>query len=384
MTTISTDTAPDMVRVAREAGLRYVNDGMRGITRVRSGRGFRYLGADGRAIKDARQLARIRGLGIPPAWQQVWIAPSPNAHIQATGRDSKGRKQYRYHPRWRETRDETKYGRMVAFGEALPLIRARVRKDLGHVGLPRDRVLATIVALLDMTHIRIGNREYAEENETYGLTTLHNEHVEVSASRIHLQFRGKAGKDHAITVRDRRLARIIERCQDLPGQELFQYLDEDGEPHPISSDDVNEYLHAIAGEDFTAKDFRTWAGTLVAACALREAGHAESEADARRQIVAAVKRAAAHLGNTPAICRKSYVHPSVIDAYMDGSLLVAPEDGDAIAGDSLGTSLRPEEVDVLAFLRRLPLPRTTDRAPAAGHGRVEHRELASRRSSGAA
>jgi DNA topoisomerase I len=349
--TLPVDAAQDMRQVARSAGLRYVSDTMPGIRRVRSGHGFRYIGPDGQTIRDPAQLERIKALGIPPAWTRVWICPFPNGHIQAIGYDAKGRKQYRYHTRWREVRDETKYGRMVAFGEALSTIRERIAHDLVLPGLPREKVLATVVALLDMTHLRIGNQEYAQENESYGLTTLRNNHVAVSGSTIRLQFRGKAGKEHVIDVRDRRLARIIKRCQELPGQEIFQYLDGEGQLHPINSDDVNEYLQEITGQEFTAKDFRTWAGTVVATCALKEAGTFESDTQARKNVVGAIKVAAAHLGNTPAICRKSYVHPAVVDAYLDGTLLVQPEPNGAQPASM--AALRQEEVDVLRFLRRL-------------------------------
>jgi DNA topoisomerase-1 len=306
-------------------------------------------------VRDAAQLARIKALAIPPAWTEVWIAPRPDAHIQAVGRDAKGRKQYRYHERWRAVRDETKYGRMVEFGAALPTLRLRVTEDLALPGLPRERVLATIVALLDLTHIRIGNPEYAAENETYGLTTLRSDHVLIAGSTIRLQFTGKGGKPHAIDVRDKRLARILRRCQELPGQELFQYLDEEGQPRSVGSGDVNEYLRAITGQDFTAKDFRTWAGTVLAAHALRAAGRAASEHQAKQQVVEAIKRAALHLGNTPTICRKCYVHPAIIDAYLDGSFFADgdPSPPSVVADTARDEDLACEEAAVLAFLRRL-------------------------------
>lgn len=353
MATAAVAPGEDMARVAKDAGLRYVSDAMPGIRRIRSGRGFRYVASSGQAVTDQRQLRRIKALGIPPAWTGVWISPAPNGHIQAVGRDARGRKQYRYHARWREVRDETKYGRMVAFGDALPRIRVRVQAGLALPGLPREKVLATVVALLDMTHIRIGNQEYAEENQSYGLTTLHDEHVAVSGSTIRFHFRGKAGREQRVDIRDRRLARIIQSCQDLPGQELFHYLDDDGAIQPIGSDDVNEYLREISGQDFTAKDFRTWAGTLVATCALKAAGHAEDQTHAKKQVVQAIKATAEHLGNTPAICRKCYIHPAVIAAYMDGSLFAQQDPHTADPPPSTQTALRPEEEAVLRFLRQL-------------------------------
>lgn len=337
---------------ARAARLRYVSDRMPGIRRERAGEEFRYLASDGAAIDDAQEVERIRSLGIPPAWTEVWICPNPRGHIQATGRDARGRKQYRYHPLWRAVRDESKYERMLCFGEALPRIRERALQDLALPGLPREKVLATVILLLDLTHIRVGNAEYARENETYGLTTLQSEHVAVSSGTIRFQFRGKAGKEHRIDVRDRRLARIIARCQDLPGQELFQYLDADGEPHAIDSDDVNEYLRQISSEEFTAKDFRTWAGTLVACCALEEAGAFASETEARKNVVRAIKAAAEHLGNTPAICRKCYVHPAVIGAYLGGSLLTGSGGGPHGEATRSSNGIDRQEVAVLALLRR--------------------------------
>ena len=349
------DGADEARQAAKVAGLRYVHDTMPGIQRTGAAPGFRYLGTDGQPLDDPKEIARIEALVIPPAWTEVWIAPIPRAHIQVTGRDAKGRKQYRYHPKWRAHRDETKYGRMVAFGEALPSVRIRVDELLALRGLPREKVLGTVVALLDMTHIRIGNEEYARENQTFGLTTMREDHVAVSGATIRFHFRGKAGKDHQIDVRDQRLARIIGRCQELPGQELFHYLDHDGHARPIGSDDVNEFLHELTGQDFTAKDFRTWAGTVVAACALNGVGAAASEAQGKREVVAAIKAAATHLGNTPAICRKSYVHPAVIAAYLDGSLFVPREEHPAVAIPPEPLGLRPEEVAVLDFLRDLAL-----------------------------
>ena len=261
--------AADPVESAIEAGLRYVTDEKPGIRRLRSGKGFRYVRPDGTAVRDEQTLRRIASLVIPPAWTDVWITTDPRGHLQATGRDAKGRKQYRYHPRWRAVRDENKYERMLAFGAAMPTIRARVDADLARPGLPREKVLATVVRLLEATLIRVGNEEYARENRSYGLTTLRNRHVDVHGSELRFEFRGKSGKDHQVSVRDRRLANVIRRLQELPGQEVFQYLDADGARHTIDSDDVNAYLREISGLELSAKDFRTWAGTILCAVALR-------------------------------------------------------------------------------------------------------------------
>lgn len=272
-------------------------------------------------MRDSQQLGRIRSLAIPPAWTDVWICPLPNGHLQASGRDSKRRKQYRYHPRWRQVRDETKYGRMLAFGRALVRIRRRVEEDLARPGLPREKVLATVVGLLEATLIRVGNEEYARANRSYGLTTLRNSHVDVNGSKLEFRFRGKGGKEHVVGVHDRRLSQVVKRCQDLPGYELFQYLDEASERRSIESADVNAYLREITGEDFTAKDFRTWAGTVLAACALRAMEAAGgSQRRANGNVVRAMESVAERLGNTAAICRKCYVHPGVLEAYLDGSL----------------------------------------------------------------
>jgi len=335
---------------AKAARLRYAGDGKPGIRRVTVEDGFRYVLPDGSFLSDPVQLSRIEGLGIPPAWTDVWIAPQANNHIQATGRDARGRKQYRYHARWRDVRDDAKFSKMLDFGEALPLIRERVRRDLARRGLPRAKVLAAITALLDMTHLRIGNEEYARENSTYGLTTLRNEHVDVHGSTIHVEFIGKAHKKHVVDLRDRRLAGIVRRCRALPGHEVFSYI-EGGERHAVTSDDVNDYLQEISGREFTAKDFRTWAGTLTAACVLWESGVAEGEAEAKKQVVAAIKAASAHLGNTPAVCRKSYVHPVVIRSYLDGTLFqVGAESTDPPSSLS---ALRREEARVLRFLQHV-------------------------------
>jgi DNA topoisomerase I len=315
------DLPSDPVESAEEAGLRYVSDTGPGIRRRRAGRGFSYTGTDGQRLTDRRQIERIKALAIPPAWTDVWISPTRRGHIQATGRDQKGRKQYRYHPRWHDVRDEVKFGRMVAFAAALPRIRERTEQDLRRQGLPREKVLATVVRLLEKTMMRVGNDEYARDNDSYGLTTLQDEHAEVTSRRVVFRYRGKSGREHETTLDDPRLARIVKRCQELPGQELLQYVDEDGQARDIDSADVNDYLREITGEPFTAKDFRTWAGTVLACMALQEFDAVASEGEAQKNVVAAVKRVAERLGNTPAVCRSSYIHPEVLDAYLDGSML---------------------------------------------------------------
>jgi DNA topoisomerase-1 len=311
----------DPVDSAAEAGLRYVSDEVPGIRRQAHGKGFVYLDAKGRRVRDSETHARIRSLVIPPAWTDVWICPADNGHLQATGRDARGRKQYRYHPRWREVRDDSKYGRVIAFARALPRIRRRVASDLKKRGLSREKVLATVTRLLETTLIRVGNDDYAKNNGSYGLTTMHDRHVRVKGKRIRFEFRGKSGVNHEIDFEDQRLARIVQQSQDLPGQELFQYLDDDGEVRDIGSDDVNNYLREISGADFTAKDFRTWAGTKLAAQALQEFEDFDSHAAAKRNITRAIESVAERLGNTTAVCRKCYVHPEVINAYMDRSLM---------------------------------------------------------------
>jgi DNA topoisomerase-1 len=305
---------------AKEAGLRYVSDMQPGIRRKKAGKGFRYVDAEGQPVRDAETLKRIRSLVIPPAWTDVWICSSPRGHLQATGRDARGRKQSRYHPRWRAVRDETKYERMLLFGTALKGMRARVDEDLGLPGLPRNKVLATIVELMERTLIRVGNEEYARENHSYGLTTMRRRHVEIKGSRVTFRFRGKSGKLHTVGVEDRRLARIVRQTQDLPGYELFEYLDDAGEPHKLDSADVNDYLREISGQDFTAKDFRTWAGSVLASMALREFEEFGSASQAKKNVVDAIKRVAQRLGNTPAVCRKCYVHPAVLECYLQGKL----------------------------------------------------------------
>ena len=343
---------PDPLESAEEAGLRYVNDSMPGVRRRRAGKGWTYIGPDGERITDPKRLAWFKRLAIPPAWTDVWICPVKRGHLQATGRDARGRKVYRYHPRWREARDEVKYGRLVEFGEALPRIRRRVDEDLRRPNLPREKVLAAVVALLEKTSIRVGNEEYARENRSFGLTTMRDRHARIGTSRITFHFRGKSGKQHELQVIDRRLARIVRRCQELPGQELFQYVDEDGQRHSVDSADVNDYLREASGGDFTAKDFRTWRGTVLAAWALRAFEEVDSEAQAKRNVVQAVEQVAQELGNTPAVSRKSYVDPRVIDAYLDGNVVrEAREAADATLGESL-SELSPEEAAVLALLRQ--------------------------------
>jgi DNA topoisomerase I len=336
---------------AEEAGLRYVSDAMPGIRRRRAGKGFTYLDSTGRRITDRATLARIRSLAVPPAYTDVWISPQPNGHIQATGRDARGRKQYRYHPRWRDVRDETKFGRMLAFSEALPRIRKRVEQDLSRPGLPREKVLAAVVLLLELTGIRVGNDEYARTNQSFGLTTLRENHVEVSGSTMRFEFRGKSGKVHRVSLNDRRLARIVARCQSLPGEELFQYVDDEGVHQTIGSSDVNDYLQEIAGDEFTAKDFRTWSGTLLALAALEALGPAPSEREAKSTIVAAIDRVAERLNNTRAVCRKYYVHPVILDAYLRGTLLQPTPNGTR-AGAALTRGLRPEEQGLVRLLRQ--------------------------------
>ncbi len=305
---------------AKAAGLRYVNDSQAGIHRIPAGERFRYLDAAGKPIRNRATLVRIHALVLPPAWTDVWICTDPDGHLQATGLDTRGRKQYRYHSLWRQVRDEAKFHRLLRFGKALSRIRRRVARDLRIKGLVREKILATIVRLLETTLIRVGNEEYARENASFGLTTLRNRHVKVHGSSVRFEFRGKSGIKHAIHLEDRRLARILKTCQDLPGQELFQYVDEQGERHSIGSDQVNEYLHTISGEEFTAKDFRTWAGTVLALRELSSLEAFESITQAKRNVVEAIRTVSRSLGNTLAVCRKCYVHPELINAYLDGSL----------------------------------------------------------------
>jgi DNA topoisomerase-1 len=343
-------TAPE--DAAREAGLRYVSDASPGITRHRLPSGdFAYRDAKGRPVSDEAQLARIRKLAVPPAYTDVWICPRANGHIQATGRDARGRKQYRYHPAWREVRDATKYEHVVAFAEALPALRETLKKHMALPGLSREKVLATIVHLLETTLIRVGNEDYAKDNKSYGLTTLRNRHVAVQGTELRFSFKGKSGKEWRLQIKDRRVAKIVKACQELPGQDLFQYLDENKERQSVSSADVNAYLREVTGKDITAKDFRTWAGTVLASMALAEFEKFDSQAAAKRNIKAAIERTASRLGNTPTICRKCYVHPEVLDSYLAGGLLMqVKREVDAELRKELAT-LRPEEAAVLAFLR---------------------------------
>ncbi len=351
MTELKTDSATinfvdpgEAVGAAREAGLRYVSDAGPGIRRRRRGNGFGYRLEDGSAVTDEHVLARIRSLAVPPAWTDVWICPDERGHIQATGRDARGRKQYRYHPRWREVRDEDKYARLAEFGRALPRIRRRVGRDLARRGLDRDKVLAMVVRLLESTLIRVGNEEYAQHNGSYGLTTLRARHARVKAGAVRFYFRGKGGKETSVGVHSRRLARVTRQLQELPGQALFQYVGADGERHRIDSDDVNQYLRDTTGRDFTAKDFRTWAGTVLAASALRHLEPAANEARARSLVAQAVDLVASELGNTRSVCLKNYIHPAVVDAYRVGAL--------AGAHAEPRRGLRLEEGAVLALLEQ--------------------------------
>lgn len=346
--------SPEVLKAAaRAARLRYVTDQGKGIRRQQAGDGFAYVAPDGTKITDEDELARIRKLAIPPAYGDVWICPYANGHLQATGRDARGRKQYRYHPRWREVRDEAKYNKMLTFGAVLPRIRAQVDKDLDRRGLPREKVLAALVRLLESTLIRVGNEEYVKQNKSFGLTTMRNRHVKVEGgSRIRFDFRGKSGTEHHIDLRNRKLANVVRRCQDLPGQELFQYLDEDGTPHSVDSDDINDYLQEITGEAITAKDFRTWAATNLAALALQQLETFDTEAKAKKNVVAAVESVAKMLGNTPAICRKCYIHPAIFQGYLDGQLLEALKQRTEDKLADPGEGLKAEEAAVIAFLAR--------------------------------
>ncbi len=357
-------TVVDPQEAAELAGLRYVSDAKPGITRERAGEDWRYVGPRGKEIADERTLVRIRSLAIPPAYTDVWICPHADGHIQATGRDAKGRKQYRYHLKFREFRESTKYEHMFDFAAALPRIRAAVAEHMSLRGLPREKVLATVVHLLEHTMIRIGNDDYAKQNDHYGLTTLQDEHVDVTGGQVHFHFTGKSGKEWKLDFRDRRVAKIVKACQDLPGQELFQYRDADGAVHDVTSSDVNAYLKEISGREITAKDFRTWTGTVLAAHALAEFEEVDSQAAAKKNIRQAIERVSARLGNTPAICRKCYVHPEVFESYLAKELVleVREEVEEELGGDL--SKLRPEEVAVLALLRTRLAEQA--HAPAAG------------------
>ncbi|HYC03825.1 MAG TPA: DNA topoisomerase IB [Azospirillaceae bacterium] len=344
------EDVPALVQAAEAADLRYVNDDEPGIRRRKSGKGFRFLLPDGSPVLDAPTRERINKLAIPPAYTDVWICMDPDGHIQATGRDAKGRKQYRYHPRWHEVRDADKFTRLLAFSRALPGLRERVDQDMKGNGLARDKVLATVVRLLDTTLIRIGNDEYAEKNKSFGLTTLRDRHVKVEGSEIRFRFKGKSGKEWDLKVKDRRLAKLVKSCQDVPGQRLFQYVDEEGIRRGVTSGDVNAYIREITGQDFSAKDFRTWAGTVLAAFALGEFEKVDSHAAAKRNLTEAIRKVSARLGNTPAVCRKCYVHPEVMNAYLEESqlrqvkALVEQDLKEELAG------LSAEEAAVLSFL----------------------------------
>ncbi len=333
---------------ANDAGLYYVNDNRLGYRRRANGNGFEYLDTEAKRIRDKQRLLRIKRLAIPPAWTDVWICPSPNGHIQATGRDARGRKQYRYHDRWREVRDENKFGRLTEFAKALPNIRRRITGDMKLNGLPHEKILAVIVRLLDRTFMRIGNEEYARFNKSFGITTMRDRHVTVRGAHLLFRFRGKSGREHEVGLTDQRIAKIVSNLQDLPGQNLFQYMNGSGEARDITSQDVNDYLRQISGNDFTAKDFRTWAGTLLTAIGLSVQPNFESKKQAKANINNAVSAAAEVLGNTPAICRKCYVHPAVIEAYLNGTLIA----GLTSARKSAGRwDLRATEKAVLKSLR---------------------------------
>ena len=355
---------------ARAAGLRYSTDARPGISRRRAGRGFGYRRPDGAPVADAATRDRIRSLAIPPAWTDVWICPDPAGHLQATGRDARRRKQYRYHSRWSSHRGDAKFERMLDFAKVLPRIRRRSEADLARPGLSREKVLATVVRLLELTLIRVGNDEYARINRSFGLTTLRTRHAKVSGTAIRFRFRGKSGQQHEVGLRDRRLAGIVRRCQDLPGQELFQYVDADGEPHDVASEDVNHYLREISGADVTAKDFRTWAGTVLAYRALRALAPSTDERGARHNVVEAVRLTADRLGNTPAVARRSYVHPAILEAYLDGAIAGALLEAAEEQVDPPTAPDRAEEAAVVALLKqrmrsaRSRRPAKTRAAPA--------------------
>ena len=345
------EVAVDPEAAAEEAGLRYISDRGPGYTRKRRGDEFDYFDAAGKKITDERRTVRIKRIGIPPAWERVWISPASNGHIQATGCDARKRKQYRYHERWREVRDEAKYERMVLFGHALPKIRNRIEKDLALPGLPRAKVLATIVELLERTFIRVGNEEYAKENNSFGLTTFRNRHVDVEGTTIRFKFRGKSGVNHEKEIRNKRVARIIRKLQDLPGQEVFQYVDEEGNVHSTTSQDVNDYLKEITGDEFTAKDFRTWAGTVLASIALTSQAPFSTKKEAKAKIKTAITAVSHVLGNTPAVCRKCYIHPALLESYIDGTLSESLKKKTEETLIEKIDDMREDEIAVLKFLR---------------------------------
>jgi DNA topoisomerase-1 len=360
----------DLRAAAAEVGLAYVDDSRPGLTRRRSGKGFRYCDAKGVPVRDKGTIERIKKLAIPPAYTDVWICPRRNGHIQATGRDAKGRKQYRYHPEFREAREANKFSRIMSFADALPAIRRRIDADMRRKGLPRDKVLATVVHLLETTLIRVGNDDYARTNRSYGLTTLRDPHVRIEGSELTFRFMGKSGKEWNVSLKDRRVARIVKACQDLPGQDLFQYIDEEGERRDVTSSDVNAYLREITGEDFTAKDFRTWAGTVLAALGLRAFEAFDSEAGAKRNVRAAIEEVASRLGNTPTICRKCYIHPEILDCYLEGGLIDQMRGAVESELTEDPGHLRPEEAAVLGLLQTR-LARVQASAKAKRNGRVK-------------
>jgi DNA topoisomerase-1 len=346
------DVPAELGKALAAAALRYSRPTDPGLRREGAPDAFRYRGPDGRIVRKAALLARIRALAIPPAWTSVWICADPQGHLQATGRDARGRLQYRYHAQWRAQRDQHKFHRLADFAAKLPDVRAAVERDLGSQGLTRRKLLAAMVSLLDRTFIRVGDERYRRANGSFGLTTLRTRHVRVSGDRIRLRFRGKSGKEHDVSLADRRLARIVRRCLDLPGYELFQYLDDDGQRQTIDSSDVNDYLREITGEDFTAKDFRTWAGTVLCSLALQEFDACVSETEAKKNVVTALKRVSERLGNTPAVCRKAYIHPAILDAYLDGSLLQTLHDLAEREFAASPPGLDPAEAQLLALLRQ--------------------------------
>jgi DNA topoisomerase-1 len=336
---------------AKAAGLRYTTDAIPGIRRVKRRGGFSFIDADGKTITDKGEIARIKSLAVPPAYTDVWICPLANGHLQATGRDARGRKQYRYHKRWRAVRDENKFDRMIEFAKALPNIREALARDIALSGMPREKVLATIVSLMASTAIRIGNEEYARVNDSYGLTTLREEHVDVKGAMVRFHFRGKSGKEQQIEIRDKRIARIIKRSQDLPGQQLFEYLDDDGTQHPVRSEDVNEYLKAIGDGEFTAKDFRTWEATMMCAIELAAlTAEEQTQAERKKFVTEVITKVAAHLGNTPAVCKKSYVYPGVVDELVNNGALKLIEKAVAKASPH---ALDRHERAVVALIERI-------------------------------
>lgn len=346
------DRIAEVASSIAEEGLRYVTDSGPGFRRKRTGTTFSYYDKDGKRITDKSIVSRIKSIGIPPAYESVWICPSANGHIQATGLDARGRKQYRYHPKWRELRDQDKYAHVMQFAAALPALRARASKHMKLEGLPREKVLATIVSLLEKTLIRVGNAEYAEQNKSYGLTTMRRRHVTIGRAVLRFDFTGKSGKQWKLQVDDKRITAIVKRCAEIPGHELFKYLDNDGASHTVDSGDVNAYIRENTSQDFTAKDFRTWAGTVLAALALAEFKKYDSQAEAKRNVVAAIEKVAKQLGNTPAICRKSYVHPEILTAYMSGDLIKMIDAKIAQKFKRQYAKLSADEIMVLAFLHK--------------------------------